>query len=407
MNSAKLAIKHRSKLRQLQHIVLIVAFVAIIGLPGVGMILRPKEASSQADWEENRGLPKLTWRFSSIVSYPKDFGEFFRFNFGFRRTLIHWHTLLAGKAIDQSSSSQVVEGKNGWLFYGQPYTVDDYRGLNPFTPEQLQQWKLVLEQQRDWLAEMDIPYFFIVCPDKHTVYPEYMPDRLNRVHDRTRLDQFIQYIKRNSTVEILDLRPTLWDWKTRYLCYQPQETHWNGIGAFAAYQQIVQRLQSWYPDLRAIEMDECYFYQRENRTTDLLHLQGKQDILTYMDALCPNGGFVSKLWIDANEVRADDSAVLYSHRGSAPINRALMICDSFCTLMMPFLAEHFVDAKYVWGGGDDFVAQDVLDWKPDIVLQEIVERGLCEITPKAFEIPDAPTEEPNVPPETKAPVPSP
>ena len=401
MTSAKLATKHHSKLRRFQQIALIVAFIAIIYLPGIGMIVRPKETPSQGDWEENRSLPKFSWKLSSIISYPKDFGEYFRFNFGFRRTLIHWHTQLAGKAMDQSSSSQVVEGKNGWLFYGQQYTVDDYRGLNPFTPEQLQQWQYVLERQRDWLAEMGIPFLFIVCPDKHTVYPEYMPDRLNRVHDRTRFDQFVQYMKKNSTVEILDLRPTLWDWKTRYRCYQPQETHWNGIGAFAAYQQIIQRLRTWYPGLRPIEIDECSFYQRQNPTTDLLHLQGKQNIVTSLDALNPTEGFACKLWTDVNEVRTDGSTALYSQRDGAPIRKALMICDSFSSLMMPFLAEHFVDAKYVWGGGNSFLAQDVLDWQPDIVLQEIVERGLCEITPRAFEMPGATPEDPNVRPETE------
>lgn len=391
MKPGRAPIRDRRTLRRIRYTLLIASFLAIIYLPGIGMILRPQEAASQKGREESRAMPKLTWRLSSIVSYPKDFGEYFRFNFGFRQTLIHWHTKFAGEALDQSSSPMVVEGKQGWLFYGEPRTVDDYRGLLPFTPEQLQQWQQALEQRRDWLAAQGIPFLFVVCPDKHTIYPEYMPDRLNRVHDQTRLDQLMAYMKKHSTVEILDLRPTLWEWKTRYLCYQPQETHWNGVGAFAGYQRIAKRLRQWYPDLRVLELDECVFYQRQNPDTDLLRLQGKEDTLTVMDGISPTQPFEARIWTDANDVRASGSTVLYSHRETAPIPRVLMICDSFSTYPMPFLAEHFADARYIWGGGDGFDPQDVLDWQPDIVIQELVERGLSETKLNILELPPVPS----------------
>jgi alginate O-acetyltransferase complex protein AlgJ len=392
--------RHLRNARRIGQTVLIVLFLFVLYLPGAGMITRPPRAPAStvpeedraalkqgwhSGWEANRPLPKLTWRLSSILSFPKDFGEYFRYNFAFRRDFIHWHTKLVGGAMGQSSSPMVVEGKRGWLFLGEHGTIQDYRGMLPFSEQQLQQWQQALESRRDWLAKQGIHYLFVVCPDKHTIYPEHMPDKINRVHAQTRLDQLLRHMREHSDVDILDLRPALREFKNMHMVYQPQESHWNGVGAFVGYQQIAQRLQAWYPNLRIIAMSDCEIRKQENPETDLLRLQGRENIRTVMDSLRPVPGFTAKLRRELNPPRLNGGMLIYSHRAEAPIARALVVCDSFATFMIPFLAEHFGDALFVWSGGDGFLPQDVTERKPDVVIHEIVERTLCELTLKSLE----------------------
>ncbi len=386
--------RHLKNARRIGQTALIILFLLILYLPGAGMITRPPRAPKprvpekdraalkqgwHSGWEANRPLPKLTWRLSSILSFPKDFGEYFRYNFAFRRDFIHWHTKLVGGAMGQSSSPTVVEGKHGWLFLGEHGTIQDYRGMLPFSEQQLQDWQRALESRRDWLAGQGIHYLFVVCPDKHTIYPEHMPDKINRVHSQTRLDQLLRHLREHSDVDILDLRPALLEFKKMHLCYQPQESHWNGVGAFVGYQQIARRLQAWYPDLRIIGMSDCEVRPQENPETDLLRLQGRENIRTVMDSVRPVRGFTAKLRRELNPPRPNGGMLFYSQRAGAPIARALVVCDSFATYMIPFLAEHFGDGLFVWGGGDGFLPQDVRERKPDVVIQEIVERSLCEL----------------------------
>ena len=380
--------------RRIGQAVLIALFLLVLYLPGVGMMIRPPRAPVSSvpeedraalkqgwhsGWEANRPLPKLTWRLSSLLSFPKDFGEYFRYNFAFRRDFIHWHTKLVGGAMGQSSSPMVVEGKHGWLFLGEHGTIQNYRGMLPFSAQQLQEWHQALESRRDWLAGQGIHYLFVVCPDKHTIYPEHMPDKINRVHAQTRLDQLLRHMREHSDVEILDLRPALREFKKMRLCYQPQESHWNGVGAFAGYQQVARRLQAWYPDLPVLALNDCEIRKQENPETDLLRLQGRENIRTVMDSLHPVQGFTAKLRREIDPPRLNGGLLIYSHREGAPIARALVVCDSFATFMIPFLAEHFGDALFVWGGGDGFLPQDVRERKPNVVIQEIVERSLCEL----------------------------
>ena len=365
--------------RRTGQFVLIAAFLVILYLPIAGLVIRPYEPQLHTGWQEseNQPFPELAWQVSSILSFPKGFGQYFQYHFGFRQNLIRWHTKLVGEALGKSSSQRVLEGKDGWLFLGESGTVEDYRGLLPFTPQQLEHWQAALESRRDWLARRGIHYLFVVCPDKHTIYSEYMPERINRVHPQTRLNQLVQHMKQHSDLEILDLRPALMALKSKHLCYQPQDTHWNGIAAFESYRQIALRLRSWYPGLRIIDMNDCEICKQENTQTDLLRLQGTEHLTTFMDMVRPRNGFVAKLQQDPNDRGGRVHELMRSARNDAEIGKLLMLHDSFAPLLMPFLAEHFREGLYLWSKDDSLLPQEVLDFKPDVVIEEIVERNLC------------------------------
>jgi alginate O-acetyltransferase complex protein AlgJ len=385
-------VKPRRSPRRTGQLVRVIVFLVILYLPAVGMIAQPHKQRIYGAWQEgeNRPFPRLAWRPSSILAFPKEFGEYFQYNFGFRRNLIRWHTKLVGKTLGKNPSSNVVEGKEGWLFLGENGTIEDYRGMLPFTPQQLERWREGLERRRAWLARQGIHYLFVLCPDKHSIYAEYMPDRINRVRTQSRLDQFMEYMKKHSRVEILDLRPALLESKKQHLCYQPRDTHWNSIGAFVGYQQTAQRLRTWYPDIRVLDMSDCEVCQQENPLTDLVRLQGKENVKTVMDGIRPIGGFRAELQQDPNDCDNRFFELTRSARYGAPIGRLLMVHDSFANLLIPFLAEHFRDALYIWGKDDRFLPQTVLDYKPDVVIEEIVERRLCEKELSLLEVPVPP-----------------
>ncbi len=394
MNSLNPPVKPRRGARHTRHLVLIATFLVILYLPMVGMVIHPYKPRLNTGWQEseNQPFPRLAWRLSSILSFPKGFGQYFQYHFGFRRNLIRWHTKLVGEALGKSSSQRVIEGKDGWLFLGESGTIEDYRGLLPFTDSQLRRWQAALEDRRNWLGGRGIHYLFVVCPDKHTVYPEYMPDRINRVRTRTRLDQLVQHMKEHSDLEILDLRPALAAVKSNRLCYQPQETHWNGVGAFIGYQQIAQCLHAWYPDLRPIDLNDCEVFRQENAQTDLLRLQGKDDCTTFTDSVRLVNGFVAQLRKDPNDRGGKVRELTRSTRPDGQVGKLLMFHDSFAPPLMPFLAEHFREGLYIWSKDDSLLPQEAMDFKPDVVIEEIVEPSLCVMELDLLRIPRADSE---------------
>src|SRR5471032_1208221 len=92
--------------------------------------------------------------------------------------------------------------------------IDDVMGNRPFRDSELEAWRDLLQGRHDWLAQRGIRYLFVIPPDKHTIYPEHLPDWLvTAARPPQRLDQFIQYMKAHSDVPVLDLRQTLLDAK--------------------------------------------------------------------------------------------------------------------------------------------------------------------------------------------------
>ena len=56
--------------------------------------------------------------------------------------------------------------------------------------------------------------------------------------------------------------------------------------------------------------------------------------------------------------------------------RALVFRDSFLTAVIPFLSENFQYSKYYWNNwdADTPIAEMIASVRPDIVIEEVVER---------------------------------
>jgi hypothetical protein len=72
------------------------------------------------------------------------------------------------------------------------------------------------------------------------------------------------------------------------------------------------------------------------------------------------------------EVPRTDLRRTRSSRGTIPT--VVVLRDSFCELLIPFLAEHFSDAAWIWTA--DFPTTEIERRRPRLVIQEMVERTL-------------------------------
>jgi alginate O-acetyltransferase complex protein AlgJ len=99
-------------------------------------------------------------------------------------------------------------GSDGWLFYTDDNAFDDYRSRTMFTPTELAAWKRILEQRRDWLAAHGSHYLVVLVPDKHVVYGEHIPRSIRRVGEDAS-QQLAAYLRKNTTLDVLNLAPAL------------------------------------------------------------------------------------------------------------------------------------------------------------------------------------------------------
>jgi hypothetical protein len=361
--------------------VLISAFLVVICLPAIGSLLGWDRGFNRNQGREQLAqFPALTLDWPSVRAFPGAFTRYFEGNFAFRPRLVEWQSVLRFEALDASPSPVVVKGRDGWLFYWDDGAPEDYTNANPFTRDELEAWQRTLEGARDWLAARGIAYLFVIAPDKHVIYPEYMPVSIRPVRGESRIDQLVAHLGAHSTVDVLDLRPALLGAKAGERIYQRTDTHWNDRGAFVAYRQILQRLAPSLPGARP--MDRSMFEAREVHSSglDLAGMLGLTDSLREEDLRLVRrdpaaARVVEPLNPDPHGIEGRMATELRG--GSLP--RAVVFRDSFGSALIPFLSEHFSRTLYLWQ--PNFDPEAILEEHPAAVIQEWAGRHLHTLGP--------------------------
>jgi hypothetical protein len=360
-----------SNLMRWQSKVLIVLFAILLWLPTV-------DTFCHIDWSlprsENRALatfPKLQPGWHGLQAYVAGLEAYFNDHFGCSKCLVQWNNKLRWFVFQDKNTRHVLFGNDGWLFATESQMIDHYSGQLQFTPEQLYDWKLLLEKRRDWLARRGIAYVFVVAPDKHTIYPEELPSWVKKVRPDTKLDQFFAYMRTNSTMPVLDFREVVRDAKPINPTYLKTDTHWNYFGGFIAYQELIRFLAHQLPALKLEPMPLSSF-TLTNRLTpagDLAKILGLSLVESNAYVLIPNPE-LPKFTINAPPPEHyKDPAFLNNSQAKG---RLILFHDSFAGAWTPFLGYHFNQITYLWQYSLDSVL--IERDKPDIVVSEMVER---------------------------------
>lgn len=350
---------------------LVVVLALALVAPGVGTLARlddellrdaPATADAMAAGDGAAVLADLARRFNG--------------RFAFRARLVRWQAAVRYAVLGVSPLPTVVRGEAGWWFYGDDGAREDAINAAPFTPDELEVWRTTLQHTADWLAAQGIAYVFVVAPDKHVIYPEYLPRSLHRAPGPSRADQLVAMLGAQSTVPVLDLRQPLLDAKADARVYHLTDTHWNDLGAVVAYRRIVERLRLVAPAVPPAWPDGAFRLERRHVPgLDLAEMMGLAGLIQETDlALVP---------VRPRRARVVEPDVphpqyigprLVTTSGDPALPRALVYRDSFGSALVPFLAEHFQRAVFLWEY--DVTPATVRAERPDVVIHEWVGRRL-------------------------------
>jgi len=367
----------------------IVAFMAAIWLPLAATFWA--SGSGRMDATEKRklaDLPKLKLTWERLNAYPSDFNRYFDDNFGMREKLVGLHSYVKGICLRVSPIRNAIIGKEGWLYLGDGNVLADYRNAHPFTETELRHWRDVLVAKRDWLAQRGIRYVFVVAPDKHSIYPEYMPNRLNKVSSRSCLDQLIAYMKVNSDFEIVDLRPALNAEKDTVRVFHKTDTHWNDRGAFVAYRQIMRAASAQLPELKPRDEADFRAVEYPAAGLDIANMMGLRAVmgervlrLEPKFQPCAQPAAIT-LRPDLQGPKYEPGHEAYAKECSTARLKAVVFQDSMGTALVPYLSEHFRRTAYIWDYPNRIVMNAaIVSEHPDIVIEERVERHLKPMLP--------------------------
>jgi hypothetical protein len=276
-----------------------------------------------------------------------------------------------------SASPDVILGRERWLFYAGDGHSEDIASAIPFTHDELEVWRSTLQHTQDWLRARGIAYVFVLAPDKHQVYGEELPAVAAPRGEETRTDSLVRYLRDHSTVPVLDLRPALIAAKAGERLYHRTDTHWNDRGAYVAYAAIVRALGVAGEPAPRTSFDAPAV---SVPGLDLAGMLGVTGALTEEDLpLRPRLPRRARIVEPSRPDSRLMDARIVTEQPDLSRPRAVVFRDSFGSALIPFLAEHFSRAVYLWQYNFD---PDVVRAEhAEIVIQEWVGRRLSTLLP--------------------------
>ena len=364
-------------------LVLIALFIGLLTAPTLDWVFY-LDRTPQAD--EKRLLasfPAYTG-LDHLREFMAGLNRYFDDHFGFRRRLVHANNHWKSQLFRTSPTSDVVIGRDGWLYFGEGRMLNHFRGIERFSEEDLAAWQQLLEKRRDWLARRGCKFVFVVAPDKQSIYPEHLPGWLERSDKRGKLDQFFAHMATHAIVHVIDLRPSLLTAKSTAPVYLKIDTHWNKLGAFVAYEHLIKELSLEIPGIKPLPRTAFAYQQIPSKPGDLAELLGDSSTseTQYFE-------FTARAPLTNIEpVLAPEILPRHWNKGSGPTmttNEAgsgtvVVFQDSFVRHWRSLLAHHFKRVIYI---PERVFEPELLEReKPDLVIYEVVERNFNVLDPR-------------------------
>lgn len=306
-------------------------------------------------------------------------------NIGFRDNWVKLSSNFKLKVLGTSPSEKVHIGREGWYFYTNDNNLQIAQGKYPLTEEDLQKTKDLQQFVSDTLKREGKDYLLVLPASKASIYPEYINGGQYAIR-RTPSDIVEEYIKSNTDVNVLKLKPSLLEEKEKGTqLYFKTDTHWNEQGAYVAYKTIINTLN----ELGIVNSTPVDVEWKEDEYKgEFSAMMGDGDILPseptkvseIISSKAQKLDETDEKFYAINQAKQKYNSEFetYIYRNNSNLNgkKVLIFGDSLFAYwnMTELLAENFYELTYMW---TNQVRKEYIDAvNPDLVIFEIGERYL-------------------------------
>jgi alginate O-acetyltransferase complex protein AlgJ len=275
-----------------------------------------------------------------------------------------------------TKDNKFVRGKNGRLFLDndQNDVVLQHTGERLFSPRDLRHWRLLLESRVATLEKLDIPYFHLVPPNAHSVYPEDLPDHVRTHHTRPVLQLIEEIERKGSFAKLIYPLDELIAAKPRLL-YPKTDPHWSALGAFIAYERLAEEM-SQVVRMHRVREEDVNFYE--------FGLVGELGFKIEPQVESPDmAAWVRKptAYLVSDNCVVNTGTIVVAECPEAPWGTCILLGDSFSNWLWLYLAASFRRFVYAYTPTLDY--DFIREYEADVVVSVLNERFMI-IVPDDF-----------------------
>jgi len=366
------------------NVVLTVLFMMVLFLP----LLFVDFSKDRVSVQENRMLanfPKLTELKLHPDVFFRNFDDWFSDSIGFREQLlalfhaINKNTWLNGISYYQGKYVKII-GEEGHHFFADQggKLIHIFQGKNRISDEQLEIMAVKLEEVKTYLDSRGIPLILMLCTDKEYIYPEYYPKSIKPGPEPIQLDIITRYLQEHTTVDLFNIRQALLEEKNNFWLYDVSSgdlLHYNEIGAFFAYRELMRHINNYFPEIIPYELGDVKI-EYDHLGIPNVSLKGEKTYRRLDNSFFDGFEYISDGFGYVLDLLAYNVA-FENTKPDLPV--ILVFRDSFSNeqYIGKYIAQHFGKAIFIHYKNIVQIYEFIDKHNPDIVMFETAERPIA------------------------------
>jgi len=279
--------------------------------------------------------------------------------------------------------NSVVAGRAGWLFHRDDFVFEQMSGAMPLSSQDLRAWMQLLTAKLRWLSDRHIQFYFLIAPEKHIVYRDYLPDGIT-ISEKRPARQIIRELTASTTIEPVYPCDELVAGRADRDTYHSVGTHWNYFGGFIAARELARKIAKRI-DVPVTGVEEIAFLHPTPVHAGDLGVRLDPEREAPEDRCCVS--FAKSKMVFENGVYGRGHLAVYENL-NANLPKAVMFRDSSSSWILPFLSESF--SRIVALGSPHIYDEVIGREKPDVVILELIERWVSTIGTSPVFLPQPP-----------------
>lgn len=306
-----------------------------------------------------------------VDRFSQEFDAYFNDNFSFRSPLLDVFHQLKFKVFKVSTyANKTIIGEHDWYFLGEKQ-LSIYQGHHDFNEKELNAFLDEWTNRKKYLDEKNIPFYWIIAPNKHNLYPEFLPKHLINIRSRNRTGLLLDHLNPSLSKHIIDPLPTLLKAKEDHKVYYQLDNHWNFRAGEVVSKQLYERILKDHSQLKLNQVPEYKFdtikanWGIHYRTLGIPELYELITVPKFKQK--PIGRY--KIQIPETFALKDDYALVYENPKGVSDLKVLIIRDSFGEQTIPFLSGLFKESIFIFDSWQLDLNKDYIErFNPDLVI---------------------------------------
>ena len=362
--------------KKTEDVALVIVFVTLCIVPS--FLLTDKKISES----EKRNLaefPAISDSTGFNSSFSSQFDTWYNDHFAKRDEIVSINNaIFQNKGYAQNES--VIEGEEGWLFYKLHNSIETYSNLPLINEYDLGAIKNYLLTINNWCNAHGKKFYFLVCPNKTTIYGEKVR-HIKKFQDDENSDvtRLLKYLE-GSGIKVVFSKDELMKHKNDgNLLFRKHDTHYSEMGAYYTYKAMMDVISKDFPveatPLSTISMIDY----KDVNGCDLKQLMPgaiEDDTTTYKHFNIVRGG-------------KSETGPRYQYTSTDPqkVGNLYILGDSFSIILQYLFGTNFhsVNVNRVDQYFFTDVELDKIEAESDIVILEVIERHLSLLARQKIE----------------------